>query len=139
MALSKTALFLTLLPAVRNAAKDAMTLYNKGLDPNDKETDIEIGTLPFPKIKISVDCSKSGSPISNTAVQGDKSVDAEKAAELFGLVFAYNVVPVLINQFTDYIKSADVIVPPGQAVATTGTAAAQAGATTSPSSPATIL
>jgi hypothetical protein len=37
-----------------------------------------------------------------------------------------------------YIKSATIVVPPGQAVATAGTPAAQAGATTSPSPPALI-
>lgn len=37
-----------------------------------------------------------------------------------------------------YIKSATVIVPPGQVVATAGSAVAQAGATTAPSPPALI-
>ena len=139
MPLSQTQLFLTLLPAVQKAAQDSIFLYNKGLDPTDKETDIELGISPFPKIKISVDCSKSGSPLSNTAVNGDNSVDAEKAAELFGVVFAYNVVPVLVNQFTDYFKGATITIPPGQPVTTAGTAAAQTGATSGPSPSATII
>lgn len=37
-----------------------------------------------------------------------------------------------------YIKSATIIVPPGQVVATAGTPAAQTGATTAPSPPAQI-
>lgn len=37
-----------------------------------------------------------------------------------------------------YIKSATIIVPPGQVVATAGSPAAQTGATTAPSPPATI-
>jgi hypothetical protein len=37
-----------------------------------------------------------------------------------------------------YIKSATIIIPPGQVVATAGSPAAQTGATTAPSPPATI-
>lgn len=139
MPLVKTQLFLTLLPAVQKAAEEAITLYNRGLDPLDKERDVEIGRLPYPKLKVSVDCSKTASPLLNTSNPSDPTVDREKVAELFGVAFAYNIVPVLINQFTDYIKSAEIIVPPGQTVATAGTAAAQTGSTTSPSGPATIL
>jgi hypothetical protein len=37
-----------------------------------------------------------------------------------------------------YIKTATIIVPPGQLVVTTGTPTAQAGSTTTPSAPAVI-
>lgn len=138
MPLVKTQLFLTLLPAVQKAAEQAMTLYNRGLDPLDKEKDIEIGTLPFPKIKVSVDCSRTSSPLLNTSNPSDLTVDPDKVAELFGVAFAYNMVPVLINEFTDYFKDATITIPPGQPVNTVGTAAAQTGSTTG-NSPAAII
>ena len=45
---------------------------------------------------------------------------------------------IVASAVTDYIKSATIIVAPGQLVTTAGTPAAQSGATTTPSSPATI-
>lgn len=39
----------------------------------------------------------------------------------------------------DFVKSATIIVPPGQLVATAGTPVAQTGATTAPSPPANIF
>jgi hypothetical protein len=44
----------------------------------------------------------------------------------------------LATAIDSYIKTATVIVPPGQAVTTAGTAVAQSGATIAPSAPAAI-
>lgn len=60
------------------------------------------------------------------------SVNAARAAA--ALKFGTDV----SNAVDAYIKSATIIVPPGQVVATAGTPAAQTGSTTTPSSPATI-
>lgn len=45
---------------------------------------------------------------------------------------------IIADEITDYIRTATIITPAGQAVSTTGTAVAQAGATTAPSPPANI-
>jgi len=113
-------LFTSLYPAIQKAAEEAMLLTLRGLDPLDKERDIEVGVDPFPKKMISVDCSKTASPISNISRQNDLTVDNKKVADLFGVVFAGKLTPVLCLQITDYVKTATITVPPGQTV--TGTA-----------------
>lgn len=132
-------LFATLYPAIQKAAEEAMLLTLRGLDPEDKTKDIEIGVDPFPKKLVSVDCSKTASPISNISRPNDLTVVKEKAADLFGVAFAGKLTPVLVLQLTGYVKTAEIIVPPGQAVATAGSQYAQVGVTTAPSPPAIIL
>jgi len=132
MPLVPLSLYPTLYAAIKDAAEQAMILYNRGLDPLDKATNIEVGSDPFPKIKISVDCSKTASPIGNTAKPNDKTVVPEKAAELFGLAMAANLTPVLVKEFDAYIRTATVTTPPGVAVTTAGSAVAQTGVTTAP-------
>jgi hypothetical protein len=45
---------------------------------------------------------------------------------------------VIATEVTNYIKTATIIIPPGQVVATAGSPAAQTGSTTAPSPPAQI-
>jgi hypothetical protein len=45
---------------------------------------------------------------------------------------------IIASEVTNYIKTATIIVPPGQVVATAGSPAAQVGSTTAPSPPAII-
>ena len=110
-------LFASLYPAIQKAAEEAMLLTLRGLDPNDKERDIEIGVDPFPKKLISVDCSKTASPISNISRPNDLTVDKKKAADLFGVAFAGKLAPVLCLQITNYVKRATITIPPGQIAA----------------------
>jgi hypothetical protein len=53
-------------------------------------------------------------------------------------ILAEELSDIIANEVTKYIKSATIIVKPGIAVATAGSPAAQTGATTAPSAPATI-
>lgn len=78
--------------------------------------------------------------------QGNTGVDVfndanTQAAKVFSeemMLLADDIAKVISDQVDTYIKSATIIVPSGQAVATTGTAAAQAGATVNSSPPAEI-
>jgi hypothetical protein len=60
---------------------------------------------------------------------------ADKARKAAAKTFATVATPAI----DAYIKSATITIPPGQAVATSGTPAAQAGATVAPSPPAIII
>ena len=109
-------LFASLYPAIQKAAEEAMYLTLRGLDPLDKDRNIEVGVDPFPKKLISVDCSKTANPISNISRPNDLTVDTQKAAELFGVAFAGKLAPVLCLEITNYVKTATITVPPGQTV-----------------------
>jgi hypothetical protein len=67
---------------------------------------------------------------------------ANAISECISEWMASDIAPIIAKTIADqvdtYIKSATIIVPPGQVVATAGSPAAQTGATTAPSPPATI-
>jgi len=63
---------------------------------------------------------------------------SECVAEWMSSDIAPIIAKTIADQVDTYIKSATIIVPPGQVVATAGSPAAQTGATTAPSPPATI-
>lgn len=119
-------LFPTLYDAIQKASSEAILLYNRALDPNDNET-VQVETGFGPEIPISLNTSK-----------GSRTVDANKASEVFGKALAAKLTPVLVTNIDAYIRTATIIIPPGQVVATAGTPAAQTGTTTAPSPPAII-
>lgn len=63
-------------------------------------------------------------------IKAAKETDGEEAQKQF----CDNIASVVVAA----IKSANIVIPPGQTVSTTGTAVAQTGSTTSSSSPAII-
>lgn len=126
MALVPVTLFQTLFPAFRDAAKDAMILYNRSIDPNDNG----IETIP----------TELGPPVIinlNTSV-GNKKVDLGKASEVFGNALSSKLVPILVKQIDAYIKTGGVIIPPGQVITGANAAGPVTGATISPSPIGTI-
>jgi len=101
MALNKEDFFNDLYPALRDAAKEAMVLYNQSLDfeQNNKKL---INTGYGSPIEIDLDTSK-----------GDQDVSLERSSENFGKAFAAKIAPVLVNKINEFIKSGDVEVDPG--------------------------
>ena len=126
MALVPQTLFQTLFPAFKNAAKEAMVLYNRSIDPNDNGTET-INTNFGAPVVINL----------NTSV-GNKKVDLSKASEVFGNALAAKLVPILVKQIDSYIKTGGVIIPPGQLITGGNPAGPVTGATISPSPIGTI-
>ncbi len=126
MALVPQTLFQTLFPAFKDAAKEAMVLYNRSINPNDNGTET-INTNFGPPIIINLNTES-----------GNSKVDLDKASEVFGNALAAKLVPILVNQIDAYIKTGGVTIPPGQAIAGTNAAGPVTGATISPSPIGTI-
>jgi hypothetical protein len=126
MALVPQTLFQTLFPAFKDAAKEAMILYNRSIDPNDNSTET-INTNFGPPVIINL----------NTSV-GNKKVDLSKASDVFGSALSAKLVPILVKQIDAYIKTGGVTVPPGQLISGTNAAGPITGATISPSPIGTI-
>lgn len=126
MALVPQTLFQTLFPAFKEAAKEAMILYNRSINPNDNGTEI-INTNFGPPVIINLNTES-----------GDKKVDLVKASEVFGDALAAKLVPILVNQIDTYIKTGGVTIPPGQVLSGTSPAGPVTGATISPSPIGTI-
>ena len=93
MPLVPLTLFPTLFDAINEAARESIYLYQRGMDPTDKEKDIKLEQpLGLPDINVAVDCSKGiANPIANIVnnneQEGYETIDMEKAADLFGMVF----------------------------------------------------
>jgi hypothetical protein len=144
MPLVPSSLFLTLYPQIQKAAEEAMLLTLRGLDPLDKEKNIELSfgfdeNIVPPK-KISVDCSKGANPVGNINAPNDTTVDTAKAAELFGVAFSAKLTPVLCRQMASYIKTATITIPKGQGVIGTGYNGFQlTGGITKNTSPSAII
>lgn len=98
MPLVPTSLFPTLYDAIQKASAEAILLYNRALDPNDNET-VQVETGFGPKIPINLNTSK-----------GAKSVDADKAADVFGKALAAKLTPVLVVNIDSYIRTGTVTV-----------------------------
>jgi hypothetical protein len=98
MPLVPTNLFPTFYDAIQEAASEAMILYNRALDPNDNVT-VQVETGFGPKIPISLNTSK-----------GIRSVDADKAADVFGKALAAKLTPVLVVNIDAYIRTGTVTV-----------------------------
>lgn len=98
MPLVPTNLFPALYDAIQKASAEAIILYNRSLDPNDNVT-VQVNTGFGPKIPISL----------NTAT-GSKSVDANKAADVFGKAMAAKLTPVLVTNIDAYIRTGVVTV-----------------------------
>jgi len=101
MALSKQDFYNDLYPALRDAAKEAMILYNRSLDFEDNVSE-NINTGYGAPIQINLDTG-----------EGDRAVSLEKSSEVFGKAFAAKIVPVLVNKIDEFIKSGDVVIDPG--------------------------
>lgn len=126
MALVPQTLFQTLFPAFKEAAKEAMILYNRSINPNDNGTET-ITTNFGPPVIINLNTES-----------GDKKVDLTKASEVFGDALAAKLVPILVNQIDSYIKTGGVTIPPGQVLSGTSPTGPVTGATISPSPIGTI-
>jgi hypothetical protein len=63
---------------------------------------------------------------------------AEAVCEWMSKDVSAIIAKIIAQEVTTYIKTATIIIPPGQVVATAGSPAAQTGATTAPSPPAQI-
>lgn len=98
MPLVPTSLFPTLYDAIQKASAEAILLYNRALDPNDNET-VQVETGFGPKIPINLNTSK-----------GSRTVDAEKAADVFGKALAAKLTPVLVTNIDAYIRTGTVTV-----------------------------
>ena len=126
MPLVPQTLYQTLFPAFRDAAKEAILLYNRSIDPNDNATEF-INTNFGPPAIINL----------NTSV-GNKKVDLNKASDVFGNALAAKLVPILVKQLDAYIKTGGVTIPPGQLITGTNAAGPITGTTISPSPIGTI-
>jgi hypothetical protein len=126
MPLVPQTLFQTLFPAFKDAAKEAMVLYNRSINPNDNGTET-INTNFGPPVIINLNTES-----------GNNKVDLDKASEVFGNALAAKLVPILVNQIDTYIKTGGVTIPPGQAIAGTSPAGPVTGAAISPSPIGTI-
>ena len=62
----------------------------------------------------------------------------EWMADTIAPIIAEELASIVAAEMTTYIKTATIIVPPGQVVAVAGSPSAQTGATTAPSPPAQI-
>jgi hypothetical protein len=118
--------YTTLYDAIAKSAAEAMVLYNRSLDPKDNVV-VQVDT-PF-GIEV---------PINLNTARGNKTVDLEKASEVFGKALAVKLAPVLVNNIDRYIKSATITIPPGQVVVAAGASGGVTGATSAPSPPAII-
>jgi len=153
MPLLPIALFTPLFAAIQTAAEESMLLYNRGLDPCDKEKDIVAMNFLGVELKVSVDTAvqiaQPALNINNKTEQsmgigtvskslgapnaGQKApigtVDMKKASELFGAVFAAKLAPVLTTQIDAYIRTGLVQTTVAPGILTAGSAAAQATTT----------
>ncbi len=93
MPLIPTSLYPTLYDAIQKASSEAIILYNRSLDPTDNET-VQVETGFGPKIPINLNTSK-----------GAKTVDAEKAADVFGKALSAKLTPVLVTNIDAYIRT----------------------------------
>lgn len=91
--MTKEDLFTSLYPAIKKAMEDSITLYNKSLDPNEKET-VKIKTGFGDDVEINLNTKK-----------GKMEVSLEKSSEVFGTAMAANLTPVLVEEFDKYIKN----------------------------------
>lgn len=98
MPLVPTNLFPGLYNAIQKASSEAILLYNRALDPTDNAT-VQVDTGFGPKIPINLNTSK-----------GTKTVDAEKAADVFGKALAAKLTPVLVTNIDAYIRTGTVTV-----------------------------
>jgi hypothetical protein len=118
--------YLSLYDAISKSAAEAMVLYNRALDPKDNVV-VNVQT------SFGIDV-----PINLNTKKGNKTVDLEKASEVFGKAMAVKLAPVLVNNIDKYIKSATITIPPGQVVAVATPSGPGTGATSAPSPPAII-
>jgi len=147
-------LFTPLFAAIQTAAEESMVLYNRGLDPCDKEKDITVLNYLGVKLQVSVDTAKQiAQPALNINNTNEPSlgigkvsdtlgapnageeapigtVDMKKAAELFGAVFAAKLAPVLTLQIDAYIRTGTVNTTVAPGIPTAGSPSVQA--TTAP-------
>ena len=107
MGLDKQIFFSEMFKAIETAAYEAMVLYNKAIDPDQKET-----------VKLKVDYLPNPYYVSLNTSKGKYTVDLDKASEVFGKAFAAKITPILIKNIDNYIRSIDVVIPPGQEVKT---------------------
>jgi hypothetical protein len=119
--------YTTLYDAIAKSAAEAMVLYNRSLDPKDNVV-VQVDT-PF-GIEV---------PINLNTAKGNRTVDLQKASEVFGKALAVKLAPVLVSNIDRYIKSATITIPPGQVVAAAGASGPVTGATTVVSPPAVIV
>lgn len=98
MPLVPNSLFPTLYDAIEKASAEAILLYNRSLDPSDNET-VNVETGFGPSVPISLNTSK-----------GEQSVNAEKAANVFGKAIAAKLTPVLVTNIDAYIRTGVVTV-----------------------------
>jgi hypothetical protein len=119
--------YTTLYDAIAKSAAEAMVLYNRSLDPKDNVV-VQVDT-PF-GIEV---------PINLNTAKGNKTVDLQKASEVFGKALAVKLAPVLVSNIDRYIKSATITIPPGQVITAAGASGPVTGATTVVSPPAIIV
>ena len=119
--------YTTLYDAIAKSAAEAMVLYNRSLDPKDNVV-VQVDT-PF-GIEV---------PINLNTARGNKTVDLQKASEVFGKALAVKLAPVLVSNIDRYIKSATITIPPGKVVTVVTNTGSGTGATSTPSSPAIIV
>lgn len=119
--------YVSLFDAISKSAAEAMVLYNRALDPKDNVV-VNVQT------SFGIDV-----PINLNTKKGNKTVDLEKASEVFGKAMAVKLAPVLVNNIDRYIKSATITIPPGQVVAVGTPSGPGTGATSAPSPPAIIV
>ncbi len=121
------------MPLVKPTLKTAL---KSGIEPKIKEKSKVAFKKAMEKFREESQNAKSGNnyvDVFSAAVEAASTVFSDEMKKL-----AEDLSTTISNEVDTYIKSATVIVPPGQLVATTGSPAAQAGATTAPSPPATI-
>lgn len=90
---NKQDLFNSLYPKMKEAMKEAMILYNRSLDPEDKEI-VKIQTGFGSDININLDTSK-----------GKMTVTLEKSSEVLGTAFSALISPILVDEFDKYNNS----------------------------------
>tara|TARA_Y100000389_G_scaffold205124_1_gene263584 strand:+ start:11758 stop:12165 length:408 start_codon:yes stop_codon:yes gene_type:complete len=135
------------MPLVKSILEQKLSLRIKALEPKLYQK-LNSKTSGLYKAQAMIDAKLSDeAPASGFGLYSYKNKVWTKTSDEWSKVIAKEVISILSDDLADiiaeevtsYIKQATVIIPPGQAVTTAGSAVAQTGATTAPSPPAKIV